>query len=112
MYISLPSPYIMRVFFLGGAVGVMCSAFAPAPPAAGGCALMPGVRPDAGGAPWCRKGAASLLGGVASLARRMGCGSAAPLGGDFLRYIGDFLRYIFSLIFWIIADNLLPLGKI
>ena len=51
-------------------------------------------------------------GGVASLARRQGCGFAAPLGGDFLRYFCDFLRYISSFIFWIIADNLLPLGKI
>ena len=87
----------------------MCSAFAPAPPAAGG------VCPDAGGVlvpgvSWCR--GAPLLGGVASLARRQGCGFAAPLGGDFLRYVSDFLRYISFLIFWIIADNLLPLGKI
>lgn len=56
----------------------MCSAFAPAPPAAGG------VCPDAGGVP--------PAGGVASLARRQGCGFAAPLGGDFLRYVSDFLR--------------------
>lgn len=59
-------------------MGVMCSAFAPAPPAAGG------VCPDAGGVP--------PAGGVASLARRQGCGFAAPLGGDFLRYVSDFLR--------------------
>lgn len=77
----------------------MCSAFAPALPAAGGCGvlipgcgiLVPGVlRPC-----W----------GVASLARRQGCGSAAPFGGDFLLYISDFLRYISTYIFWIIADN-------
>ena len=46
-----------------------------------------------------------MLGGVASLARRLGCGFAAPFRGDFLRYIGDFLRYISTSIFWIIADN-------
>ena len=78
----------------------MCSAFAPAPPAAGGAVS------------WCPGGAASLLGGVASLARRLGCGFAAPLGCDFLRYIGDFLRYISTSFFWIIADNLLPLDMI
>ena len=80
----------------------MCSAFAPARPAAGGgCALMPGVRPAAGGCAlkpgcaWCQgvlvPGCAPA-GGVASLARRQGCGFAAPFGGVFLRYISDFLR--------------------
>ena len=63
-----------------------------------------GVCPEAGVCP--------PAGGVASLARRQGCGFAAPLVGDFLRYISDFLRYISPSIFWIIADNLLPLGMI
>lgn len=86
-----------------------------------------GVCPDAGsvvvpGVSWCREcpgagvlpeaGGEHLLGVLRRWRAARGGGFAAPLGCDFLRYISDFLRYISLPVFWIIVDNLLPLGMI
>jgi len=57
-------------------------------------------------------GCAPLLGVLRRWRAARGAASPPLLVVIFLRYISDFLRYISFLIFWIIADNLLPLGKI